>query len=356
MSFRKRPMSLNFSFAIPGDINTLTGGYGYDRRVISATEVAGADVRHLELPGRFPFPRPEDIAETLGRLRAEPPDRVLLIDGLAYAALPPKELSTLDRRLVALVHHPLGLETGLAAATSKRLIENERAALELANEIIVTSETTGETLIADFNVPSSKITVAEPGVDPAPRAAGSRGPTTALLAVGAIVPRKGYDVLIEALSRLRRLDWRLRIVGDATRAPDTARELRAQVEAAGLSDRIEFAGEMQADVLARAYEACDLFVLSSRYEGYGMVLSEAMARGLPIVATTGGAAARTVPDAAALKVPPGDAIALTSALDLAIRDAKLRGRLSDASWRAGQSLPRWDETTAKILKVLERVA
>ncbi len=343
-------------FAIPGDLETLTGGYGYDRRVLACATSADARLEYLELSDGFPFPSPAEALDTLDRLRAAPNGSVLLVDGLAFGALPPGGLATIAHPIVALVHHPLGLETGLDEAASRALIANERATLAQARAIIATSATTRQTLIEDFAVKPDMITVAEPGVDPAPRAARSGGPTVQLLAVGAVVPRKGFDVLIEALAGLRDLDWRLRIVGGLDRAPETTIDLRARIATAGLSGRVTLAGAMQTDALGEVYAATDLFVMSSRYEGYGMVLAEAMARGLPIVTTTGGAAALTVPNGAGIKVPPDDALALSGALRRAIESAELRAQLAEASWRAGQSLPRWDETTRIILDVLERVA
>lgn len=340
-------------FAIPGDIETLTGGYGYDRRAMAA---ANGRLEHVVLPDDFPFPSPASVAATVARLNATPNGAILLIDGLAHGAIPPDALDAIERPIVALTHHPLGLETGLDAATSARLIANERAALARARAVIVTSDTTRDTLVADFGVGADRITVAEPGVDPAPRARGSGGGGVALLAIGAIVRRKGFDVLVEALAPLRGLDWRLTIVGSAERDRETAAALRARIDALGLSGRIDLPGEMGPERLGALRDGADLFVLSSHYEGYGMVLAEAMARGLPIVSTTGGAAARTVPDEAALKVPPGDAPALSASLARAIGDASLRARLADASWRAGALLPRWDDCATTILSVVDRVA
>jgi glycosyltransferase involved in cell wall biosynthesis len=177
-----------------------------------------------------------------------------------------------------------------------------------------------------------------------------------LLSVGAVSPRKGYDVLVRALEELQDLDWRATVVGATDRAPDTAAALKAAIAAAGLLERITLAGAVKDAELAALYDAADLFVSPSLYEGYGMVLAEAMARGLPIVASTGGAAAETVPDEAGLKVPPGDAPALRDALRRATRDAGLRARLAEASWQAGQRLPRWSDTARRIADVLREVA
>jgi glycosyltransferase involved in cell wall biosynthesis len=177
-----------------------------------------------------------------------------------------------------------------------------------------------------------------------------------LLAAGAIVPRKGYDILVRALARLGHLDWRLIIAGDRDRSPGTTAALEAQIRRSRLRDRIRLVGGVDSRTLARLYAEADVFVTASLYEGYGMVLGEALARGLPIVATAGGAAAETVPDRAALKVPPGDARALAHALGRAIREPALRRRLSKAALAAGRRLPEWKDTARIVAGVIRDTA
>lgn len=351
-------------FAIPGDLATRTGGYGYARELLDHLPACGITIRYCALPGSFPHPSDADLAETIRALRATAKDDVLLIDGLAFGALPAEHLAVLDRAIVALVHHPLGFETGLSDAMSRALIDSERAALACADHIVVSSDTTRDALVEHFGVAAARITIAEPGTLPvasrrsiSPTQPASRAATTVrILAIGSIVPRKGFDILIEALAGLRDLDWHLRLVGSPDRSPATAQALRMQIAASGLADRVDLVGELIDEPLAEEYAAADLLVSSSHYEGYGMVLSEAMAHGLPIVTTTGGAAARTVPDAAALKVPSGDAPALAAGLRRALSDAGLRRGLAAASERAGQTLPRWPATAAKVAAVLQQVA
>jgi glycosyltransferase involved in cell wall biosynthesis len=217
---------------------------------------------------------------------------------------------------------------------------------------------TARTLATDFGVPSARIAVAMPGTDPAARATGSAGGPVAVLAVGSVVPRKGYDVLVRALeidAAAHGADWKLHIVGALDRSPPTVETLRDQIARAGLGARIDIAGPKPREALDESYGRADIFVLASHYEGYGMVLAEALARGLPIVTTTGGAAAETVPDGAALKVPPGDPRALQQALRRLMNDADLRARLADAAWAAGQHLPRWSDTAATIAQVIKEV-
>ncbi|MDF2115871.1 glycosyltransferase family 4 protein [Roseiarcaceae bacterium H3SJ34-1] len=343
------------AFVIPGDIETLTGGYIYDRRVLDLLPSHGVDISLCRLPGGFPFPDTDDLAQTQTALARIHPDAIMLVDGLAWGALPPDVAGTLGPGVVALCHHPLGLEAGLTQQHSEAFLANERQTLALADHVIVTSGTTRDTLIDLFDLPAGRITVAEPGVDPAPRAKGSGG-APVLLAIGTVIPRKGYDVLIDACAQIADCDWRLVIAGSLERSPETARAMLAQIEACGLKDRITLAGEISSDVLENAYGTADVFVMSSHYEGYGMALAEALAHGLPIVTTTGGAMVSTVPDEAAIKVPPGDADVLAKALRQVVTDRNTRSTLAEAAWRAGQSLPRWNDTAATIAAVLQDVA
>lgn len=340
-------MELSAAFAIPGDLACLTGGYAYDREVLA--RIAG--LRHLPLPQGFPFPTPDVLAQSAARLSAMGSDEVLLCDGLAFGALPEHVLKQISARIVALVHHPLALETGLSAEVTQDLVLRERKALGFARRVIVTSPITRNLLVRDYAVDAARITVALPGTQRASRARGSGAKSLQLLAVGSVVPRKGYDVLLDALEKCDDLDWHLTIAGSLERTPDYVQPLLARA-----SDRIHFAGEVTSDALDALYDRTDLFVMSSHYEGYGMVLGEAMVRGLPIVTTDGGALVETVPEHAALRVKAGDAAALAQALRRAITDQNLRHTLADASFAEGARLPTWDETAHIIARVLKEVA
>ncbi len=340
-------------FAIPGDIDLPTGGYAYDRRVLELLPRHGVEARHLALPGSFPKPSAQDLAATQALLAEIDPDDVVLVDGLAWGAMPVDLAASLGGGVVALCHHPLGLESGLPKPQADALIANETTTLALASKIVVTSHATARILVERFATPEDKIIVAEPGTDTVPRAAGSggAGPLN-LLAVGSLVPRKGYDLLVEALADLRGIDWRLRILGADDRAPAFAQALRAQIAQAGLGERILLEGAVSDAVLADAYHRADLFISASRFEGYGMVLTEALARGLPIVASTGGAAGDTLPDEAGLKVPPEDVGALREALRKALSDGALRARLAQAAWDAAARLPTWDDAARRVAQAL----
>ncbi|MCA0404703.1 MAG: glycosyltransferase family 4 protein [Proteobacteria bacterium] len=342
------------AFLIPGDLELPTGGYAYDRSVLRLLPSFGLRPIQVALPGSFPNPSAEDLEDCAAIVRSLPKDCLLLIDGLAYGAMPEALIRGFERPVVALCHHPLALENGISATRAEALYASERNALALARHVIVTSPMTARILSGDFDVPEGKITVAQPGATRKGRAAGSGSPRLEVLAVGSIVPRKGYHVLIEALTKLKAKNWRLSIVG-AVRAPDCAAALDAQIAAAGLGEKVRLLGAVNEKALDSLYEHADLFVMSSLFEGYGMVLAEAMARGLPIVTTTGGAASETVPTGAGLKVPPGDADALAEALAEALADPALRRSLADAAFAAGENLKSWDDTASIIAQTLRDV-
>lgn len=342
-------------FAVPGDLATPTGGYGYDRRVMALLPGCGVAVTHLALPGSFPHPSDADLAETVRRLAATPADAVLLIDGLAGGALPPALADALDRRIVVLVHHPLGLEHGLPPDRREALLASERHMLGRARTVVATSAATARMLHADFDVASDRIVVAEPGAEPAARAIGTRMPPR-ILAVGAVSPRKGYDVLVAALGRLAHLPWQATIAGSLAREASAVANLRGAIAAAGLGGRIALPGAVDDAALAHLYAAADLFVMPSYLEGYGMALAAALAHGLPAIATVACGIVESVHETAVLKVLPGDPAELADAIRVVLADPAIRARLREAAWRAGQALPRWEDTAARVAAAIRQAA
>ena len=342
-------------FLIPGDLETRTGGYLYDRRIMAGLAALGWQVDLHRLDASFPLPTPAALAEADTVLAALPERALVVVDGLALGALP--EAATVHRnrlRLVALVHHPLALETGWDDATRQCLYASERAALQQVQGVIVTSPSTARAL-ADYAIAPEQCAVVLPGTDSAPLAVGSGGETWALLCVASLTPRKGHAVLFRALARLASLPWRLRCAGSLDLDPMTAANLRALTAERGLVGRIEFLGQLEAAALAVAYQRADLFVLPSYHEGYGMALAEALARGLPMVSTTAGAIPDTVPVDAGLLVPPGDEVALAEALARVMTEPGLRERLAAGARAARHALPDWSTTCARFAAALEAI-
>jgi glycosyltransferase involved in cell wall biosynthesis len=346
----------DISFAVPGDIETRTGGYIYDRRLMLELRRAGWSVEHLRWAASFPFPTPADVAAAERSLAAHADDSLILIDGLAFGALP--ELAEAEGQrlqLVALVHHPLALETGLTAALQNQLAQSERRALRMTRAVIVTSKTTAQTLIRDYGVEPERLTVAEPGTDPAQILRPARStPRFApqLLSIGTVTPRKGHDLLVEALAAVVDLPWTCIIAGSLDRSPGTATDLRARIARHGLAARIAMIGEV--DDVAALYEKADLFVLPSRHEGYGMAFAEALRHGLPVIGTTAGAIPDVVPHSAGILVPPDDIAALATALRGVIGDPDMLSKLAAGARAAGAALPAWADTAARVATALDK--
>jgi glycosyltransferase involved in cell wall biosynthesis len=354
----RRRLASDLRFAIPGDLETRTGGYIYDRRLIAELRRSGWSVEHLHWAPRFPFPDRGDEAAAARSLAACPDGSVVLIDGLAYGALPALAETEGDRlRLVALVHHPLADETGLTAAQVEQLARSERRALTMARAVIVTSETTGETLKRNYGLACERLTIARPGTDPASPARGSAhlpGGVPHLLSVGTVTPRKGHDLLVDALARIAHLPWICTIAGSTDLAPQTTADVRRRIAMHRLDARIRLIGE-QAD-LSPLYDRADLFVLPSRYEGYGMAFAEALRHGLPVIGTTAGAIPEVVPSTAGLLVSPDDVTALASALRELIANPRARNALAAGARSVASALPSWQDTAARVASALLRAA
>ena len=340
---------------VPGALDQQTGGYIYDARMADGLRRRGWRVEVYNLEGTFPDADAAARASLAGVLAGLDPGSRVLVDGLALGGLPEPVAAHRGRLcMLALVHHPVSDETGLPAGVCARLEDRERRALAAVAGVIVTSRFTARRL-GRFGVAAARVRVAPPGTEPAPPAAGpGPGEAPQLLSVASVVPRKGHDVLVRALARLRDRRWRCVCAGSLERAPDHARRVRALVEAQGLAGRVRFAGECERSALDRIYAASSLFVLASHYEGYGMVLTEALARGLPVVSTTGGAIPDTLPSDAALLAPPGDDRALAAAIGALLDPsdagsgmsagpgAVRRAALAAAARRHAAGLPDWD--------------
>jgi glycosyltransferase involved in cell wall biosynthesis len=348
-----RPPELDF--IIPGDPAAVTGGYEYARRIVDGLRALGWNVMVRALDATFPAPTPSALAHARATFARIPDGATALVDGLAFGAMPEIAAAESRRlRLVALVHHPLALETGLEDGRAEALRTSEASALAAARTVITTSAATARAL-ADYGVALERTAVVEPGTDPAPLARGSRGRVLELLCVSAVVPRKGHSVLVEALAPLVDRPWRLTCVGSLARAPKTVAALRQQIARLRLAGRVRLAGEVDRTPLERYYDHADAFVLATFHEGYGMALAEALARGLPVVSTRAGAVPDTVPPDACLLVPPGDPFALRGALARFLDEPDLRASLAAGARGARERLPSWAESCARLSQALASV-
>jgi glycosyltransferase involved in cell wall biosynthesis len=283
-----------------------------------------------------------------------PAGGAVVIDGLALGVLPEAAAAVAAQHpLIALVHHPLALESGMSAAQADEMRTSERAALAPAKRVIVTSSTTARALAADYGVPEDRIVVALPGNDPVPHAKPNASGVVRLLAIGSIVPRKGFDVLIAALATQTDLPWHLTIAGDRTRNAKASAQLDMDIARFGLASLVTVLGAVSDERIAELYTEADVFTLASRHEGYGMAFSEAIAHGVPVIATTAGAIPETVPAEAGLLVPPDDIDAFATALRRLIANPGERERLAAGAREAARKLPMWQASAKVFSDVLE---
>lgn len=339
---------------VPGDIETKTGGYGYDRAIVAGLLARGWDVRVVSLPGDYPLPTISEQEAAASVFASFPDGARVVVDGLALGVLPDIAACECDRlRLVGLVHHPLALETGVDPLVAQLLLATEQEALRHVRGVVVTSPGTVDAVV-ELGVEPERIVVVEPGTASAPVARGSRNGPAQLLCVASITPRKGHDTLFDALEQLQHLEWRLTCVGGLDRHSGYAAHLRARLSTGPLAGRITLAGELAGAPLDEAYDTADLFVLATRYEGYGMVVAEALARGLPVVSTPTGAIADLVGDRAGVLVQPGDAEALARELAHLLSNPGALQALREGALRVRETLPTWAHASAAMEDALVR--
>jgi glycosyltransferase involved in cell wall biosynthesis len=337
---------------LPNDIDDPqrpSGGNHYDRQVCHALSTAGWTVVEHAVAGAWPRPSATDRGRLGDVLGALPDGAVVLLDGLIAATVPDILAPHAQRlHLVVLAHMP-------AADHDPDHREPERETLALAGAVVATSAWCGRRLVDLHGLAADRVHVARPGVDAAPLASGS-GDGTALLCVAAVTIHKGHDLLVRALAELTDLPWTCACVGSVDRDPAFVDQLRQDVRAAGLADRIDFVGTATSRDLDLRYAGADLLVQPSRREAYGMVVTEALARGTPVVVTAVDglpeAVGHTSEGRPGLLVTPEDPAALAAGLRRWLTDADLRHGLRRCARERRTWLTGWDHTARQVATAL----
>jgi glycosyltransferase involved in cell wall biosynthesis len=323
-----------------------SGGNTYDRRLCRGLSELGWTVHEHAVPGSWPKPDAASLAGLDRVVRQIPDEALVLLDGLVASTAPDVLVPQARRlRLVALVHMPLGHRPADRA--------REGGVLSAATAVVTTSEWTRRWLLERYGLPADRVHVATPAVDVADLATGTDA-GEALLCVAAVTHGKGHDVLLDALARISDLPWRCVCVGSLDRDPAFADALRRRFDHAG---RVHFVGPRIGAELGRSYATADLLVLASRAETYGMVVIEALARGLPVVASDVGGVTEALGHGTrgvrpGLLVPPEDPLELARALRAWLSDVELRSQLRRAARERRESLPAWSATASAIAAVL----
>ena len=340
-----------------------SGGNTYDRQVCAGLAALGWSVAQEEVAGRWP--RADHPARTaLARVLAGIPDgSMVLLDGLVACAVPEVLVPERQRlRLVVLVHLPLGHEPGTGHRTGDCTDHRarERAVLHAAVAVVATSRWTRDWLVRTYCLAPDRVRVVPPGVAPSPVVPGCE-PGLHLLCVGAVSPPKGHDVLVAALADVADLEWSCRCVGSVAVDPAFATRVTARAGTTGLADRLTLSGPRVGEELDAVYAAADLVLAPSRTETYGMAVTEALARGVPVIGSDVGGLPEALGAPAGgrrpgILVPPGDPAPLAVALHRWLTDAGFRHDLRLGARERRATLDDWSLTTDRLSRVLTEVA
>ena len=317
----------------------VSGGDVYDARLIDGLRERGEVVHDIQVAGAWP--RPDEVARARLDAALRDGDGPVLLDGLVACGVPEVVVPHAARRpLAVLVHLPLGEE-------SPDLDTGEGEVLRAARAVLVTSPWAARRLRERHGVDAA---VAPPGVDPAPLASGTDG-AHRLLCLGAVTPTKGQDLLVDALAALPAPPWTLDLVGPTDRDPAFVAALRAAIARHGLAGRVHLHGPRHGAGLDAFWSATDLLVAPSRTETYGMVVTEALARGIPVLASSAGGLPDTLANGGVL-TPAEDVPALVASLDRWFAEPRHRnGRRISARSRRCRLLP-WTQTSRRVAQVL----
>jgi glycosyltransferase involved in cell wall biosynthesis len=332
-----------------------SGGNAYDRHVCRGLTRIGWSVHENAVPGSWPRPDAAACAALADVVERIPDDSVVLIDGLVASTAMDVLVPQASRlRLVVLVHMPLGHRPEADGVDDART--REGAVLSVAASVVTTSAWTRRRLLELYPLPADRVHVAQPGVDTADLATGTAAGRE-LLCVAAVTPDKGHAALLDALAATADLSWHCVCVGSLDRDPAFVDGLRRRALDGGIGDRVWFAGPRTGADLERSYATADVLVLASRAETYGMVVTEALAHGLPVVAAEVGGLTEALGHGAdgtrpGVLVPPNDPAALGAALRAWLTDAELRERSRRAARERRASLSGWSTTTSAVADVL----
>lgn len=347
---------MRIRFIIPGDINTPSGGYRYDRTILEEWRALNVAFDLVNLSGSYPTPSDADKALAFSVLDECDEADITIIDGLAGGGFPElAEVLSKSTPCVSLLHHPLSLENGISQADASSLEASERKGLAFTKAVITTSPATSKTVAKLFAFDKAAIHTVEPGVTRAAPIEFRDKPPLSILSVGSITQRKGHDVLIKALALIKDTPWELSIVGPQNFDPTHFLELTDLCQKLGVSDSVTFLDSLSEDALSNEYAKADIFALASRYEGYGMAYAEAIVRGIPVIGTTAGAIPDTVPLDAGILVAADDVEAFSMALASLLNDPSLRHKKHLGALSVEPDFPTWSGSAKKFLEILERL-
>jgi glycosyltransferase involved in cell wall biosynthesis len=357
---------LKIGLVIYGSLDTLTGGYLYDRKVVEYLRSRGDDVRIFSLPWRnYAGHLTDNLSSKLFTSLCKSDVDVLLQDELNHPSL-----FWINRRIrcrhkypiVSIVHHLRCNESRPGWQNALyRLVE--RHYLRTVDGFIFNSETTRSTVEALIG-PSRPHAVAFPGRDEAlgplkendvTQRAAEHGPLR-ILFVGSLIPRKELHTLIAALASLPKENWRLDVVGSLSTDPSYAAKIQKLVATYGLKNQITLLGSMTRQDLAERYAHSHVLAVPSSYEGFGIVYIEGMGFGLPAIASTAGAAHEIITHGAdGFLVDSGDVTVIAGSIDELHRDREKLTQMSLSALKRHGRHATWAESSKAIFDFLRKM-
>jgi glycosyltransferase involved in cell wall biosynthesis len=363
------------------DRDTPTGGTVYDQNLVTELRALGIAVRLHRLAGPWPETDASTQANLARALRAQP---ACLVDGILAGASPEVVAAAVEsgHAVTLVVHLPISDELGLDPARRERYAALEGQAVRAASGVVCPSHWCAAELRQRYG--RSDLGVAIPGVTPAPVAPGSQhsGGAPRLLTLASLTPTKDQLTLVRAFARLKDLAWSADLVGFDVADPGYAARVRYEVAEAGLQDRIRVTGALTGSALDQRWDVADLLVLPSRVETFGLVVTEALARGIPAIVSAGTGAVEALQQGATLPtdvvpgtagptdavpgtagptdampgtaVPPGDPTALAAVLRRWLTEPTLRRTWQQSALARRGNLPGWQRTAEAVLSYLER--
>jgi glycosyltransferase involved in cell wall biosynthesis len=358
---------MRVGLVIYGSLKTLSGGYLYDRVLVEYLRAQGDQVEVISLPDRS---YPGRLAGNLFRPRsvgkAQLPLDILLQDELCHPSLIwwNRKLKGSDGvPVISIVHHLLTSEPGHHLWLAPLYRRVELAYLRSVDGFIFNSETTRKVVENAVGQDLDSV-VSQPGADRLNPSvsdeeiiARSRtdGPLR-ILYLGNVIPRKGLDVLMDALLRLSENAWELTVVGSLEMDRDYSAIVKQMVGIGGFEGRIRFTGPLEDIQLVREMENHHLMALPSYYEGYGIAYLEAMGFGMPVIASDAGAAPEIITAGVdGFLIPPGDSAALADLIEGLMADRPRLAQMGCAARRRYLASPRWAESMEKIRSFLRNV-
>jgi glycosyltransferase involved in cell wall biosynthesis len=338
-----------------GDYNALTGGFIYNKRIVEGLKLKGHEIKLHPLPGDFPYPSVDHRNYCMYITQLIPIGEPIIIDSIVFGIIPEilKELS-IKNPIIGLIHLLYTVNPNYSIHERESLAISEKESCNYTSAMVATSFFTQQ-LLLKLRVNRNIISVILPGVDNYPRKTNYAVTPTKLLCVSNYTTGKGYLTLIKALTLLKDKDWEINCYGNQEFDPEYVRQIKSKIDENGLENRIHIHSAIKDKELSDAYLNADLLVHPSNFETYGMVLTEALAHGLPVVASTGGGIKETVPEKMGFFFTPGDANSLKSVLTDLMDNPKIYKPLCREASHYYKQQNNWENSISSFEQLIIRI-